>query len=88
MAVCFQLLDKTTQEPTPLAQIDDRICEHLGVESHPKMYHAGWYDTIGFCLACGDSFDKIRTTFEHDDEYQKIINFLDEHYTPKSWCGR
>jgi hypothetical protein len=80
MPNCFQLL--RNGKPTPLVQIDKEMCEHFNVEPNPQFYYRGWYDIVGFGLACGYSFDKVR---EIHPDYKDICDWLEKHFEPKSW---
>lgn len=69
MPNCFQLIKKSDLEagPVRLSQIDREMCEHFGVERHPTKYHHEWYNTIGFRLAVGQTFEK-----QLEDAYAEI----------------
>lgn len=99
MPNCFQLTKKGDNEPSTLNSIDEAICIHLGVEVHPQVYCAGWYDYIGFALAMGKDWAQIRqrladTVREFPDEgttewaavMGKILQFLEDNYTADAWA--
>ncbi len=88
MPNCFQLIDKETNEPAVFAHIDDRLCEHLGVEPDKKKFLYNWYDTIGLGLAMGKTWDEMRTWWANDSPKQNVINFLEQNYTPDAWRER
>lgn len=100
MPACFQLIDKQTGQSEKFTTIDNRICkELLNVVPHDIEYVNGWYDYIGFALACGQTFDNLRGKIqEHiniDDndnielaywlDMLLINNWLDENYTASAW---
>lgn len=66
MPVCFQLYDKTRpgEGPVTLQEIDRLMCEHFEQPCDPIKYLNGWYDSIGFRLALGKSFEEIRGQFD------------------------
>lgn len=101
MPNCFQLTKRGETGPSKLIDIDNAMCLHFGVPVHPKLYHAWWFDHIGFLLSCGYSFDYIKHNMKDkiwkykiikDDEavkdYEHLLDitiWLDENYTPDSW---
>jgi hypothetical protein len=88
MPNCFQLTKKGESEPTSLVKVDEEICAHLGREVHPKWWCCGWYDIIGFSLAMGDDFAKIRGWLEANnfsEDMIKILDYLEANYTASSW---
>ena len=90
MTVCFQLTKKGETEPSTLVKVDEAICAHFGWPVHPQDYVYGWFDSIGFMLAMGDSWDKIRVelrlgSWNFQDERQAIVDFLEANYTTGSW---
>lgn len=97
MPNCFSLTSKGGSEPEPLAQIDNKMCEHFGVEPHDRIYLRWWYDIIGRKLAFGQNFDEIRSKMAELDEkfpddkaegeptLVEICDWLSENYTADSW---
>ena len=100
MAVNFQLISKSTNEPVRMSSIDDDICREVyGVEPSEKFFGGGifnWYDTIGFMLATGmnleDGDNSVRNHYNNSDIWQeelpyinKVIDYLQSNYTFKSW---
>lgn len=83
MPNCFQLIPKGQTEPEKLVVIDQKICEALEVECHPKYWCRGWYDLIGFGVACGKTFEQLRTIYP---DMIDIIDFLDANYTTDAWA--
>jgi len=98
MPICFQLTRKSDLKagPVVLAKIDEEICEFLGITVHPDKWVQDWYNSIGLRLACGHSFEDIRTEFkkyidesENDSKFYTrltvILNFIDENFTTNSF---
>src|SRR5581483_8026268 len=101
MPNCFCLRRKSDPkgEPVPLNKIDEEICQLFGATVHPKYWCNNWYNTIGFAIAMGDDWNKIRqrrmdeindpkTTAEMKEwaEYDlKIIDYLEANYTYDTW---
>ena len=106
MPVCFQLFSKERPEdgPVVLQKVDEELCAHFGAEVDPKYYYNGWFDTVGFRLACGKSFEDIRREFckyvvedgEKGDaegvrfyeDSLRILAYLEERYTSNSFYTR
>lgn len=94
MPNCFQLTRKGEREPATLVSVDEAICAHLGCRVDPVRYAHEWYDSIGFALAMGDTFDKIRNSYIKNDYYRpeykavmvKIVDFLEANYTTSAWA--
>lgn len=81
------------KEAVRLTTVDEELCAYLGKEVHPEYWCGGWYDTIGFALACGKTFDDMRTCIrdnEPDDEQAafalKMINWFDDNFTSDAWA--
>jgi hypothetical protein len=98
MPACFQLISKVTKKPTDFITVDDAICKHMNVEPDPVNYYMHWYDSIGFALAMGRTFEELKTRYtkgknqvtdpEEVESYEKaleVVAFLDEHYEANSW---
>lgn len=96
MPQCFQLCRKGETTPQSFSEIDRIMCEHFGVEVHPKYYLADWYNVIGFVIACGkgelgsqELRDFIVGWAPLDSEYSaellKVLDYLEEHYTSNAW---
>ena len=73
MPVCFQLFrkDGSSREPLVLQDVDEEICKHFEVPCDPVKWVCGWFDSIGFRLACGKSFAQIREEFGRYVEEEK-----------------
>lgn len=93
MPVCFQLIDRCTGQPAVLQQVDSHICQALDLPWSQTKWVNGWYDFIGFLLACGKSFPQV-TDLCHDDPYssgdhwltmRRINHFLMERYESSAW---
>ena len=82
MPNCFTLTPIGSSEPASLAAVDEAICAHLDIPCDKTFYAHGWYDTIGFLLACGRSFDQIKVR----GELEQIRRFLAANYTSDCWA--
>lgn len=51
MSLNFQLTSKETGKVARLNNVDEQICEFLDVPVHPERWCAGWFDSLGFCIA-------------------------------------
>jgi len=96
MPVCFQLFDKEKNEATSFSKIDKELCSFLGAPVDPVRYVLGWYDSIGFRLACGKSFEQIKAEFAgyvaeagtNVNFYKnllRVVEWLETRYSPNSW---
>jgi hypothetical protein len=95
---CFQLARKSEPEkPIALSVIDEEMCQHFKVETDPIKYYLGWFDIIGFKLACGKSFIQIVASLaksmsempQYKDDYLRLIEialWLDENFTSNAWA--
>ena len=72
-----------------LIQVDEEMSRHFGEEPHPTKWFAGWYNSIGFYLAMGRSWDEIRAIYAEDAVDGplaiEIINWLDANFQVNSW---
>ena len=61
MANYFNLTRKNDLDagPVSLSIIDNEICAHFGAIRAEDKYYFHWFDTIGFSLAIGQTFDQI-----------------------------
>jgi len=95
----FQLVSKVSGEPEPFIKIDREMCEHFNQPCDEVKYFADWYDTIGFRVAMGKSFDDILQEFGgylRDDrtEYERnfyalqieIVRYLKERFDTNAWA--
>lgn len=93
MPNCFQLIRKATGKAAVLQEVDEELCRYFGEEPHETRWFCHWYDTIGFALACGKSFDwcreKVKESDASDEDKQyslKMIDWFDENFTPDCWA--
>ena len=63
MAAHFNLTRKSAPDagPVNLYDLDAEICALIGEPVHPSRYCIGWFDSIGYWLAVGKTWDEIRT---------------------------
>jgi hypothetical protein len=103
MPNCFQLFkkDDVEQNPVSLVKLDQEICEHLGVETHPVRWRSGWHDTIGWGIAVmGHNLGTqelrdyiVEMPEQFEGELGKILAYLETNYSsrgfyaPKSVMG-
>jgi hypothetical protein len=98
MAAYFQLRRKgePDSEPIDLNALDEEICKRYGETPHERRYYLGWYDSIGFRLALGDSWDAIRAGLQpeekDDDAYRDVLSrlreiatWLEEQFEVRAW---
>lgn len=98
MAAYFQLRRKgePDSEPIDLNALDEQICARYGEKPDAVRYYYGWYDSIGFRLALGDSWDAIRASLQPDEkdneEYRAVLErlreiatWLEEQFEVKAW---
>jgi hypothetical protein len=83
MPNCFQLL--RDGKAVPLSTVDEELCKHFGAECHPIRYYEAWYDCVGYGLASGHSFDKIRDTYADLPKIVEIANWIEAHFEVRSW---
>lgn len=99
MPNCFQLYRKTPdgreEVATMLNAVDRELCTLLGVAEHPQLYVAGWFDSIGFCVACVNDCHlgtpKLRQVLTDDfsmverPELAKCLDYLEANFVSDSW---
>jgi len=90
MPACFQLTRKGDTEPSRFCDLDEAICQHLGVNADPVKYIYGWYDTVGLRLALGYSFNTIIDNLKEVGAWElvAIAAYLNEHYISNAWHER
>lgn len=98
MAVQLQLTRKADGKVADLVALDNEICDVLGVEPHPRDFYVGWVDTIGFSLACGKTFEEVRSHWcdpneygeptERDLERGRVIDYLETYFDNTSYGCR
>jgi len=99
MAAYVRFIRRTAPEAgaVNLIDIDDELCRLLEVEPHPVKYVLGWYDTIAFWLAVGESWEQIEERHKqwcsgssdlYYVELSKLREYLKEHFYIECWSGR
>lgn len=81
-----------------LAKIDEDICMYLGKPVDPVEWYCDWFNIIGWAIAMGKELGSeqlrkyIREIIRADDpiraDITRILSFLEENYTSRSWYGR
>ena len=82
MSACFQLIPIDSDQPEKFGQIDEKMCRFFGVEPSNDQWYMHWYPVIGFNMALGLDYQKLRETFP---EYLEVINWLADNYTINSF---
>lgn len=85
MPACFQLFPIGSNIPARFIDIDNAMCAYFGVTPDADLYYRYWYDTEGFSLACGRSFNDLRAIYP---DRQAIIDWLEANYTVHAWYER
>lgn len=104
MAAYVKFYNKVSGEKADWYALDKEIYELLGHEYDDKKWCGltkeriegiDWYNIIGFCLACGQSYKELRSHISDDytedgkelhDNMLKVIDYLEQNYTVD--CGR
>ena len=86
MPNCFTLTKKGEDKPSTFQDIDQELCDMLGVPCDDEHWVEHWYDSIGLALACGKTFKQMMQEDYWDINDQKILKYLDEHYTSSAWA--
>jgi hypothetical protein len=68
----FSLYPRGARVPASLNEVDRLMCEHFGFEPDSKRYLCGWFDSIGFYLALGRTYQTIRADYEARLEKAKV----------------
>jgi hypothetical protein len=103
MAVNFALTRKSAPEagPVNLGHLDVEIARAFGEEPHAVRYYYGWFDSIGYRLAQGMTWDEVREALTPrterdlaDADYcaflarlREITTWLEERFTVESWTS-
>ena len=92
MPVCFTLTKNGCNEPATFQSIDEEICQMLGEPCDPVKFCLGWYDQIGFSLACGKDWSYIVGLMNPDEcpgdlKLLAICAYLQANYTANCWRG-
>lgn len=82
MAVYFALTRKGDKQKLPFLLVDDEIREALKAGPNPLEYYLNWYGIVGFKLALGHTFTKIRENV--DEELLPVIEFIENNYDSHS----
>jgi len=102
MADCFEIINPKTNEPVPLNQIDEEICNLIGAPVHERRYGGSgenawnWFDSIGWDMSQRRSYAEMREKYTKEIDFYgeyliriiKIINYLEENYTFRAFYGR
>lgn len=83
MAAYFQLFQNG--ELQSFNKVDSEMCKHFGVECDPVNWYENWYNTLGFSLALGHTWEQIRQDWPHKKD---IIDWMEKNYDANSWSGR
>jgi hypothetical protein len=86
MPNCFQLL--RDDDAMSFNEIDEALCRHFNEPCHQTLYYQSWYDTIGYGLAVGWSFDQIRTTYADFPKLVEITDWIEANFTVRHWHER
>ncbi len=99
MPNCFSLTRKGETAPMPLQAIDDLMRKHFDAAPDAINWFNGWYDYIGFALACGrdmawleTGIAKIISEAKDDDEraywtmMQACRAWLADNFTSDAWA--
>lgn len=86
MPNCFELTRKGEVDASTLNAIDAAMCDHFDAPCDEKQYYMGWYNTIGFGLACGYDWDKCRDVYHDVPELLAVVDWLEEHFTYHAWA--
>lgn len=82
----FSLTNKSTGKTERFADIDDKLCAHLGVEADEHLYFRDWYNGMSQYFAMGWSFERIRdeafaaAITAGDDDLKAMLDWFDENY--------
>lgn len=92
MALCFQLFPRQ-DKPAKLSAVDAAMCAHFGVPVDEKFYYCGWFDTVGYLLATGRTFEEAKARIVELDiqPQQKLLDICDwiaDNYTVDSFSSR
>lgn len=81
MAVYFQLFQN--EELQSFNKVDSEMCEHFGAECDPVKWYQNWYNTVGFSLALGHSWDQVYQDWPNKKD---IIDWMRKNYTVNSFA--
>ena len=102
MPNCFSLTRRTEIEKgaVPLQQVDEELCAFLGVRCDEKEWYHGWYGYIGFLIAMGKTWDRLKADIAEkvaksgadteQKEYwlkmEQIRDWLEREFTSDAWA--
>ncbi len=87
MAAYFQLYRIGTSEAVTFEEVDRDLCQNLGFTYDPEHYAGRWYNTVGFALALGYSWDTIVDVYDMP-QITAIVHHMRQLYNPDAWNGR
>ena len=100
MPYCFALVRKgdPSKLHISLPAIDDDIRVAFNEPPDEDNYLAQWYDVIGFRLALGQDWEKIKSDFNKlkekfpgdpmIDQWLFIADYIEAHYDVEAWAER
>jgi hypothetical protein len=91
MAAYLSLKNRKTGEIMSgenLIDLDAQICAAINHPVDKVQWCKNWMDTIGFALALGHDYSKVRAIFGGKPELLEILNWLEENYENTSYMGR
>lgn len=88
MPNCFNLTKLGDDKPSTLQDVDRDICQALDIPFSDTEWAGNWYHSIGFALACGQSWDQIEATLADYPGSLAIAHYLKENYKPSAWAER
>ena len=91
MSISYELIPKVG-EPlegnAQFIQVDELICDKLGVKPDPVKWVGNWENKFGMGLAFGRDWDYLRNILEVDDDLGlDILDILESNYTVHSWSN-
>ena len=92
MAAYLELTERKTGEiisGTKLIALDNQIAQKFNIPSDPDRWAFDWMDSIGFALALGNSFPRVRELFaDSSPEIIELINYLEARFENTSFISR
>lgn len=82
MAANLRLLEKGTTTVADWFDVDARFAKFIGVEVDPEQWAGNWYNTLGFALACGRTWDELRDIFAERAEW---VDWFEENFDVHTW---
>ncbi len=86
MPNCIQFTKKGEVVPAKLAEVDEAICKHVGVKADPDLWYISWFNVIGFMLAVGMTWEKVRGDVH--GPMLVVTDFLEMNYNVRVWSER